>query len=571
MNFIRSLSPHSPVGPAGRRDLIQAQREIMLQYTFYLLLFLSTAGLWPVIRLTGNPEFVGMTTFYFVAYLVLFVLTFVRNIAYALRASTVIGLLSLVALVQLYTNGAASGGIILLFIAVILANLLFGTRVGVGALIISTTSIVVAGVLMISGRITAPALNDMTNSAFINAWAVAGSLFFFGGIIIVFSDLILVRGVQQGIAIQNQLDVQLEEERASIELKVKERSETLEKKLAEFEIASEIGREVAAETDLQTLLNNSVNLVHERFGFYHVGLFLNDDQDEFTVLRAATGKVGRQMVDRNHRIKIGEVGIVGNVISRGEARIAMDVSTDVVHYKNPLLPDTRSEMALPLQAGGKTIGALDVQSTEENAFLQDDVKVLQAIANQLAIAVEKSTLLQKLQKSVVELESNQAQATRQAWQGYLKAGRRKYAYHYDRVRLVNEAAETTHANEAINSGQVVVSNVTDKDEKQVTVLAVPIKLRNQVLGVMDIQFASGMVSPDLIALIEGAVDRLAISLENARLLEEIQFRAERERLVGDISSRVRSASDIDSILRITAQEIGRSLGVAEVMVQLRNS
>jgi hypothetical protein len=145
------------------------------------------------------------------------------------------------------------------------------------------------------------------------------------------------------------------------------------------------------------------------------------------------------------------------------------------------------------------------------------------------------------------------------------------AYRYRDSRLENQANESTQAQEALEKGQSVLRNVleADKKGKDNAVLAVPIKVRNQVLGVVDIRFESASVSPDLVSLIEGSVNRLAISLENARLLEEIQLRAERERLVSEVSSKVRAAADVDSVLKIAIEEIGKSLGVSEVMVQLK--
>jgi GAF domain-containing protein len=367
---------------------------------------------------------------------------------------------------------------------------------------------------------------------------------------------------------QEDLSAQLEAERTSLERRVEERSSDLQKRVRQFEVASEIAREVSAETTLENLLNSAVNLIRDGFGFYHVGVFLTDERNQFAVLRAATGEAGRAMIERNHRLKIGEVGMVGFVVSRGEARIALDVAADTVHFKNPLLPDTRSEMVLPLRHGSRTFGALDVQSVLDNAFAQEDIGILQTIADQLAVAFEKTRLVEELQRNIAELEANYQASTQKAWKSHLRGARQKVAYRYHDSRVDGLVEESEHSLEALNSGEMV-TRIEPGHGKPVTVLAVPIKLRNQVLGVVDIHFESTNISPDLISLIEGTVNRLAVSLENARLLEEIQARAERERLVSDISSKVRAASDVDSVLQIAIQEIGRSLGVAEVMVQLR--
>jgi GAF domain-containing protein len=363
---------------------------------------------------------------------------------------------------------------------------------------------------------------------------------------------------------------ELEAEQASLERRVQERSMDLMKRVSQFEIASQIAHEISSETNIDSLLNSAVNLIREQFGFYYVGVFLNDERNEYAVLRSGTGEAGRSMLERNHRLKIGETGMVGYAISRAEARITMDVSGDSVHYKNPILPDTRSEMALPLRTGQGVIGALDVQSVEENAFNHEDIRILQMIADQLAIAFDKTRLVDQLTRSLAELESSARNTSQKAWRTHMHNTRQRLAYRYTNAQLDTQVRETPQASQALAEGHSVLkSGTVDAHGKPVTVLAVPIRLRNHVLGVVDLRFESANVSPELIALIEGTVSRLAVSLENARLLEEIRFRAERERLVGEISTKVRAASDVDSVLQIAIQEIGKSLGVSEVMVQLR--
>lgn len=572
MNFLRSLNPFNSASSNSAQDVISAQREIILQCTLYLLLIVSTGGLVFAFRGLDNPDFVSVNTVFFVAYLVLAVQTFLRGIPYTVRATTAVALLFGVGLSQLITNGVGGSGLLLLLMSVAVGSMLFNAQIGGILLLLNTGVVIFVGVQMVTGQMSAPEINDVTNSAAAGAWASAGAIFFLAASITAMAFMVMTNGIRRTMEKQHHLTKQLEDEQASLEQRVQDRAADLKKRLAQFEVASEIAREILLETNIPSLLDKAVSLISQRFQYYHVGIFLNDERKEFTVLRAAAGPTSQQMIERNHRLKIGEIGIVGNVVSKAEARIAMDVKDDIVHYKNPFLPDTRSEMALPLRFGGVAIGALDVQSIEENAFTVDDIKILQTVADQLAIALAKSQQVEQLQRSVQELEASHAQVIQHAWQGHLKTARQKFQYHYHDAQVENSAPESDHGKQALSSGQTVMMTINgDGPNRKETVLAVPIKLRNQVLGVIDIHFQGATVSSDLVALIVGTVDRLAVSLENARLLEEIQYRAERERLVGEISSRVRTASDVDSILRIAAQEIGRSLGVSEVMVQLRNS
>lgn len=569
MNFLRSLNPYRL--SSGSRDMISAQREVILQIMFYILLVLGAGLLVVLFPLSQNPQFIGIFTLIFISYLGLAMVTFMRTIPYNMRAGSLLLLACAATLFRLSTNGVSGPALLLMLLTVILANILFDSWVGGGMLLLAVGVFIYTANQTLSGQIDTSMYAEWVNPNNPNVWFNAGITFLLSGVISAMSFMVNTNGIRRTVERQRVLSEQIEAEQASLEKRVQERAADLRRRLDQFEVASEIAREISQETNIQSLLEKTVQLINQRFNYYHAGIFLNDNRDEYTVLRAATGKAGQQMIERNHRLKIGEIGIVGNVVSKGEARIAMDVNDDIVHYKNPLLPDTRSEMALPLRYAGKAIGALDVQSVDENAFTTEDIKILQTVADQLAIALAKTQQVEELKRSVEELEASHAQMTSLAWQGHLKTANRKFNYRYHDAQLDHSTEETDHSKQALGTGQPVIAALPDEtNQRQNTALAVPIKLRNQVLGVLDIHFDGPSVSPDLIALIEGTVDRLAISLENARLLEEIQYRAERERLVSEISTRVRTASDVDTILQVAAKEIGRSLGVAEVMVQLRN-
>jgi GAF domain-containing protein len=570
MIFLRYLKPDNLPRAMKGKDILSIQREIILQRVLNILLAIYSVGL-PLVLIFW-PEAIrsGRTSIYLLTYLALASITIIRNIEYRIRAGIVVVALQGLGAAALLSYGLSGTGVIFLFGAAILSTLLFNQRLGRFMTYLSLVILGAMGFMMVSGRITLPPIETMANSGSASQWIIAAMVFLFLISLVMSSVYSIFEGMNSSLRTQVNLTVQLEQEQASLEQRVEERSADLKRRILQFEIASEIAREISGETNLERLLSSAVNLIRDRFDFYHVGIFIVDDREEFAILRAATGEAGRTMLERNHRLKIGEVGIVGYVIRRGEARIASDVSNDLVHFNNPLLPKTRSEMALPLRRGDHTIGALDVQSLNENAFAQEDIRILQIIADQMAIAFEKTLLVEELQRSVEELDSSYRATTLKSWRAHLKSSRQKIAYRYRDSRLDSNLVESDQAQEALDQGKPILKAVQQAEQgKTRTVLAVPIKMRNQVLGVVDIHFESTSVSPDLISLIENTVDRLAISLENARLLEEIQQRAERERLVSEVSSKVRAASDVDSVLRIAIQEIGKSLGVSEVMVQLR--
>jgi GAF domain-containing protein/CheY-like chemotaxis protein/anti-sigma regulatory factor (Ser/Thr protein kinase) len=183
--------------------------------------------------------------------------------------------------------------------------------------------------------------------------------------------------------------------------------------------AAEVGRSVTSILDLDELLHKAVDIICDAYGFYYAGVFLLNEASEWAVLRAGRGKAGDAMVAEGHRLEVGGHSMIGTATGQRRALIALDVGEEPVHFKNPHLPLTRSEMALPLIAGGEVIGALTVQSTEEAAFSDDDITSLQAMADQLAIALQNARLLEELEAAHAELVRTKtfeaiATATREA-------------------------------------------------------------------------------------------------------------------------------------------------------------
>lgn len=170
---------------------------------------------------------------------------------------------------------------------------------------------------------------------------------------------------------------------SSLEERVQARTEQLR-------ASAEVGRTAASVLDPDDLLRSVVNLITERFGFYYAAVFTSDSQGRYAILREATGEAGSALKAQGHQLEIGGQSMVGNAIARRRLRIALDVGAEAIRFANPLLPDTRSEIALPLVVGDQVLGALDVQSTEEAAFDESNAAVLQSMADQIAIALSNA-------------------------------------------------------------------------------------------------------------------------------------------------------------------------------------
>ncbi len=177
----------------------------------------------------------------------------------------------------------------------------------------------------------------------------------------------------------------------------------MERRISQLLLAAEVARDTAALSEVGVTLDRVVNLVGDRFGFYYAGIYLIDENREYAVLKSATGEAGQRMIHAGHRLKVGAEGMVGFVTASGQHRVAHDVGADQFHLKNPLLPGTRSELALPLKAGSLVIGALDVQSKASHAFGEEDIRILQTLADQLAIAIENARLFEATKRQLGEL------------------------------------------------------------------------------------------------------------------------------------------------------------------------
>ena len=354
----------------------------------------------------------------------------------------------------------------------------------------------------------------------------------------------------------------------NLEINVEKRTSQLEKQSLRLRVVSEIVRDATTEKDVLTLLERGAKFIQDRFNFYQTGIFLIDSDRQFAVLTASPTDAGRQMIANGHRLLVGEVGIVGRVAATGEPRITLDTGLDAVHFNNPLLPNTRSEMALPLKVENRIIGVLDVQSDQPNAFSEDDIAIMQVLADQLAIAIERTQLFQQVEENLRELQQAYGRSTREGWRSLTENELlSNTGYHFDNVKIKPITTTPELGTEAMQQGSIIFQKGDGRDRSNQSVAAIPIKLRGQSIGVVTVKLKESYNS-STISTIEQAVERLASSLESARLFEEARQRADREQAIAQVTSAISSAGDFDAILRTTVEEIGKSLGESEVSIQI---
>ena len=361
----------------------------------------------------------------------------------------------------------------------------------------------------------------------------------------------------------NDMAVQLRDLIGELEERVTERTAGLKRRSVQLEAAARVAREAVAIRDVVELLDATVRLISEQFGFYHAGIFLLDEARTYAVLAAASSEGGQRMLARGHRLEVGQVGIVGYVSAQGEPRIALDVGQDAYFFNNPDLPETRSEAGLPLQVHGQVIGVLDVQSELAAAFSAEDVEILQMLADQVALAIDNARLLEESRQALQELQTFYGQQTRSAWQERL-AGE-SVGYLLSGGQIASLAQEPSLPAGALQSSMKQAGLQAEGRR-----IVAPVSLRGQNVGSLVFwkEEEQEPWSSEDVETLESLSVQVGLALENARLLEDTQRRAQRESTIREIADKVGASFDLETVLRTAVEELSVALGAGGALVEL---
>ncbi len=322
--------------------------------------------------------------------------------------------------------------------------------------------------------------------------------------------------------------------------------EQVQKRAIELETVAQVSTAVSTILEPQKLLQTVVDLTKSSFGLYHAHIYLFNEADQTLDLAAGAGEVGQQMVATGWRISMERTqSVVAQAAKTRQGKLVNDVRATPNFLPNPLLPNTRAEMAVPLLLGeDKVLGVLDVQSEQVNRFTEDDLRIQGTLAAQVAVALQNANLLARTQAALLEAQAIQRRYTLQSWEDY-------------------RHRHTAHEFSESKSSEVL-------EPSELSALHVPLKVRGETIGLVGLEELSeaGHWTEEESAFVQVIAERVAQTAENLRLFDETQQRAAREARANEIGKKIRAAQSLEEAMQIAIKEVGLSLKAPRTVVQL---
>jgi GAF domain-containing protein len=496
------------------------------------------------------------------SYLFVLILAIGRNfLPYRLRAIVLLLVTAALGLNALLTTGLAGSGRIFLFVLCTIATLLIGLTAGVVSLLLSVAATAVVAWAATTGQLTVSP--EVLNATDASAWITGGAVFGLLAMVIVVAIGSFQRGLEDVIRHEQRQVGRLQREQVSLTRDIDEHTESLARQAHHLETTSEIARLVTSTVDLTAMMNRAVEIVRDRFGFYHVSVFMLDESNTWAVLAASTGEQGRLLLARHHRLGVGSASIIGWVTANRSPRLASDVDLDPFHFKNPILPDTRAEMAVPMIVGEELIGALDVQSTEVNAISAADQWALEAVAGELAIGIHSARVIQQLNDRLERVQRTIHAQTEHSWRQVV--GPSAVSYQLDQSGIVysGHVSGFPTNRQAANSARTSAS----PDGREV---AVPVQVRGEVVATIAARRPADSepwTAAD-VALLEAVAGQASLALENARQYAEEQRRGAELEVINRVSQAVSQLLSLDSLYRVVHAQIAQILGEVDMAIAL---
>lgn len=483
---------------------------------------------------------------FFSLYLLLLLVTLLP-VPYFARASILLLMVYAIGTNSILAWGPWLDGSVFFIAFIILSALLFDQRVDILALSISISTFAAIGTLQQLGIYhfsapNVPATVPLDWVAYTVDFAILGT------ILIIAIARLKEEFARVASQMQNVLQA-LVTERTQLEDRVRERTEELEAQTTQLRTSTNVARTVAEIQDISELMETVTKLISEKFEYYHVGLYVLDEQKKTAFLQAASSATGKQLIGQGFRVESDHRSTINKVVEQNRAHITSDIE-DPNFIRDPNFPITRSRMTLPLSVRGNVIGVLDIHSDQPKVFNIQDTEILQTLSDLVAISFDNVRLINETKSLVSQLETNTSFQARRTWSKLTTRQKPAYQYTPAGVRPLFTA---------------------DKDSMDVTEgLRVPLILYGQNIGTIKLKRKGGISewSERERGLVEKIADQVALALENSRLVDEAQKSALRDQMIANISSRVRETLDVESVIRTAATELRRVFDLKEAEINI---
>jgi GAF domain-containing protein len=581
---VKPEAPESEVEEPAWVAAIREQRTRILNTLLGIAAGIATPIIVSLVLFSiGQPSLWVSYIPYFVAWVVLVGLALARRLSPVVRTSVLVVLAYAVGILSLIIDGPLGAGWLYLLAAPMLFSILVQKKAGAYAAAVSLIVYIVAAVAHYLGWIQPiKALNVREGDVLLNVITTFGMLVATVTLIQwMFSSFLTsaLKGAEErnaeAVRSRTLLEQRAEELAAANTL--------LQGRTIQLQTASDVAHSAASELDLDEWGQQAVDLIRERFGLYYVGLFLLDEAGEWAGLKAGTGEVGRRMLAQRYGVGAGDGSAVGLCVVDDQPYVALQewvepawlsglddvgrlaISGEIISS----LPGTQAEIALPLHSRGQVIGALDVHGAEPEVFSREAINTLHTLADQMAVAIDNARLLVELRQRLAEMEAAQRLYVREQWADLVP---RQVAPFHQRTRADTrplDDAMMPEVEKAIAERAIVVQSGAGNGGGQAALVA-PITLRGEVIGVLGLQEAGDdrQWTEDEVALVEAVADQMALAIENIRLLDETERRADRERVTAEIATRVRASMSIENILQTAVRELGAALGTDRAFIKL---
>ena len=598
-------------------------RQRVIDRAFSAMIYGGAVALLIGLYTAYSQQQFSLMALYALAYGSLLALHLGRHPRYQIKKWLIVALIYLLGLTDLVFSGWGGDGRLFLLAMPVISTILISQRAGYHALGLEALTLLIMSWAVLTGRISGSVMLDQARYPWLNLLS-NGMVFLVLGWLLVSSAGALFERLSQRLEEVFRRSTALREQQEELDrraLALQASNYAMQRRAWHLEAGAEVVHAISSIFDVEQLLYRAVRLITEKFGFYHTGIFLVAESGDVAVLKAASSEGGQQMLVAGHQLRRGE-GMVGWVVEHGEPRISLDVGEDAVHFDNPRLPATRSEVALPLLIADQVIGVLDVQSTEANAFDEDDLRSLEYLADQLAVTVENA---RRFAQDVGVLEATSpfyrmtqrmaaAHQERQVYEVILEMVR-EYTPRRGFICPLDSERETLAVAAELRGDVITFPDVgaaptlpqtpymktlllssddslfvedvralPDRalpashrawltrlaEESAARALAVvPIRLEERIAAqLVVVYYTVHVFGVSEKQLYTALVDTAAVVLENIRLLEAAQRRAAREQAARDVTDRMRQAPDMGSLLQITAESLLETLGGGGAYVRL---